>query len=171
MECKELAREKGQKKTEDKDMGRKFVFVLKLLVGAYLVFVGVTLLRTILDVRPSNFQVMSVTSAIFILVGTGYILSLFGSILKRKVNAAVKYMEEPEMSMAERPVRDGSICRTAPMTILKEEKQDIISDRHPHQGQKPDEKTSDRSSERGVLTVRLQTVGPDTTIWKNDSIK
>lgn len=153
-------------------MGRKFVFILKLFVGAYLIFVGVTLLKTILYVRPSNFQVMSVTSAIFILVGTGDIIYLFGGILKRKVNASVKYREDPEMPMVERkrPVRDESIFRTAPMTIMKEEKQGAIPERRPRQESKPDGKPSDRSLERGA-TVQLHTVGPETMVWKNDSIK
>lgn len=154
-------------------MGRKFVFILKLLVGAYLIFVGVTLLKTILNVRPSNFQVMSVTSAIFILVGTGYIIYLFGGILKRKVNASVKYREESEKLMVERQrsVRDESIFRTAPMRILKEEKHDAIPERRPHQEWKPDGKPSDRSLERSAPTVQLHTVGPETMVWKNDSIK
>lgn len=154
-------------------MGRKIIFTLKLLVGAYLIFVGVTLLRTILDVRPSNFQVMSVTSAIFILVGTGYIIYLFGGILKRKVNISAKYREEAEMPIGERQrhVRDESIFRTAPMTLLKEEKQDTMPERQPRQERKIDEKLSDRSLERNAPTVQLHTVGPDTMVWKNDSIK
>lgn len=168
---REISQERGHEKTEDKGMGRKFVFILKILVGAYLIFVGVTLLRTISDVRPSNFQVMGVTSAIFILVGTGYIIYLFGSILKRKVNASVQYREEPGMSMTERPVRDESLFRTAPMAILKEEKQDTMSERRPYEERKTDEKPLDRSLKQSSPIVQLHTVGPDTTVWKNDHIK
>ena len=164
------AQERGLSKTEDKGMGRKFVFTLKLLVGVYLIFVGATLLRTILDVRPSNFQVMCVVSAVYILVGAGYMIYFFGSILKRKVDASAKYREVPERLMAERSVRDESIFRTAPMAISKEE-QDIIPERHLHQERDTDEKPSDRILERSTATVQLHTVGPDTIVWKNNGIK
>ena len=38
-------------------LGRRIGFVLKLLAGAYLIFVGVTLLNTILEIRPGNQEV------------------------------------------------------------------------------------------------------------------
>lgn len=142
-------------------MGGKFVFILKLLVGGYLIFVGTTLLRTVLDVRPSNLQVMGVVSAIFILTGSAYILSLFWGVLKRRVNAPVNDRKETEMPAAEKPLRDGAMFRTAPMAAWNEEEQDAASKRQPRQERETPEKA----------TVQLHTVGPDTMVWEENRIK
>ena len=64
-------------------MGRRIGFVLKLLAGAYLIFVGVTLLNTILEIRPGNQEVMCGIAAVFILVGAVYLIILVGGVIKR----------------------------------------------------------------------------------------
>ncbi len=155
-------------------MGRKFVFLLKLLVGSYLIFVGATLLRTFLNERPSNLQAMCVAASLFILAGAGYIIVLFVRLLKRKKAASRYYMEEPQTPVPQGNMRDESIFRIAPMSVLGEEKQDNLSERHLNQEQKtpkdPSDRTADRPSnhtlDRKTATIQLQTVGPDTVAWK-----
>lgn len=148
-------------------MGRKFVFILKLLIGAYLIFVGVILLKTVLDEQPSNLQVMCVASSVFILFGIGYVIAVFGSALKKRMtSSALKYIEEPEMPTVERPVRDKAMFRTAPMVVLGEEKQERPSEGRSNQGHTISEKSSDRTSDRNSATIQLQKVGPDTMVWK-----
>lgn len=65
-------------------MGRRIGFVLKLLAGAYLIFVGVTLLNTILEIRPGNQEVMCGIAAVFILVGAVYLIILVGGVIKER---------------------------------------------------------------------------------------
>lgn len=155
-------------------MGRKCIFFLKLLTGAYLIFVGVTLLQTFLDERPSNLQAMCAAASLFILVGAGYMIALFVRLLKRKTKAFGYYMEETQTSVPQRPVRDGSIFRTAPMTAVGVEKQDHLSARNMDREQKMQKDLSDRmadrppthTADRKTAAIQLQKVGPDTMVWK-----
>lgn len=155
-------------------MGRKFIFFLKLLTGAYLIFVGVTLLRTFLNERPGNLQAMCAAASLFILVGAGYIITLFVRLLKRKTKAFGYYREETQTSVPQRPVRDGSIFRTAPMTVVGEQEQDHLSGRNMDREQKMQKDPSDRMADRPpthtpdtkTATIQLQKVGPDTMVWK-----
>lgn len=155
-------------------MGRRFGFLLKMLAGAYLIFVGVTLLQTFLDERPSNLQAMCVTASLFILAGAGYIIILFWGLLKRKTAAFKPYKEETEIPVQQGPVRNSSILRTAPMTVLREERQDIPSEggfNHEKQAaENPPDRTEDGPSgqlqDRKTSVIHLQTVGPETMVWK-----
>lgn len=143
-------------------MGRRLGFILKLLVGAYLIFVGVTLLNTVLEVRPGNQEVMCGIAAVFILVGAGYLIGPTGGAVKQAMESRPKadplLMDPPYSAM---PARDQSVFRTAPMVLLDEEAQkagaDTLSPQNPGQG---------GSAPVSSATVRLQTVGPDTTVWK-----
>lgn len=146
-------------------MNRKVLFVLKLLVGAYLVFVGVTLLRTILDVRPGNQEIMCGTASVFILVGTGYMIGLLVSAIKRSMEAHnAMNTEEPDPISEAGPSRDRSMFRTAPMPVLNEDKEVNRAGSMPVQERKKNTPVSGISSS----TVTLQKVGPDTMIWEND---
>lgn len=156
-------------------MGRKCIFFLKLLTGAYLIFVGVTLLQMFLDERPSNLQAMCAAASLFILVGAGYMIVLFVRLLKRKTKASgYSNMEETQTSVLQRPVRDGSIFRTAPMTAVAEQKQDRLSSRNMDREQKmqkdPSGRMADRppdhTADRKTAAIQMQTVGPDTMVWK-----
>ena len=99
-------------------------------------------------------------------------ISLFGSVLKKKMNThALQHSEEQVGTAAERPVRDASIFRTAPMTISQEEKQVLVSKRPPYQEQKKEDRPQGRDSIQNAATVQLQKVGPDTMVWKNNGIE
>lgn len=143
-------------------MNRRLRFIWKLLVGAYLIFVGVTLLNTILEVHPGNQEVMCGIAAVFILVGAGYVIGLIGGALKQAVESREKadslVMDPPYSAM---PARDQSVFRTAPMVLLDEEAQktgaDTLSPPEPGQGGR---------TPVSAATVRLQTVGPETAVWK-----
>ena len=96
-------------------MGRRIGFVLKLLAGAYLIFVGVTLLNTILEIRPGNQEVMCGIAAVFILVGAVYLIILVGGVIKRALEErAAEYPLEMDPPYSAMPVRDQSMFRTAP---------------------------------------------------------
>ncbi len=145
-------------------MSGRVRFVLKLLVGAYLVFVGVTLLRTILEVRPSNQEIMCGIATVFILVGAGYLIGVLGSAIKRSMEArAAEYREEPGMVSEARPARDQSLFRTAPMKVLDGDMQLLRA------GEDPllEGKQGAPASRLNASTVTLQKVGPDTMVWEN----
>ncbi len=144
-------------------MNRKVLFVLKLLVGAYLIFVGVTLLRTILDVRPGNQEIMSGIAVVFILVGGGYLIGMLVNAIKSSIGVRdVKHPEEMNQASGLRPERDRSLFRTAPMPIL-EEKEKI----RPGEGHFRERMQRVQTSGAGSATVTLQKVGPDTMVWDN----
>lgn len=137
--------------------------MLKILVGAYLIFVGITLLRTVQEVCPSNQEVMCGISAIFILAGSGYLIGLLAGAIKRNMEArAGEKTEGREPVSAARPVRDHSLFRTAPMTLLNTEEQESGAKEGDLQKQTEYAQASVSSS----ATVRLQKVGPDTMVWK-----
>lgn len=145
-------------------MNRKVLFVLKLLVGAYLIFVGVTLLRTILDVRPGNQEIMSGIAAVFILVGAGYLIGMLVSAIKSSIKVRdTRHPEEMNQASGVKPARDHSLFRTAPMSILEEEKEGI----RPGEGHFHERKQGSQTSRAGSATVTLQKVGPDTMVWEN----
>ena len=141
---------------------RRLGFIWKLLVGAYLIFVGVTLLNTILEVRPGNQEVMCGIAAVFILVGAGYLIGLLAGVVKRAMENRERTdsleMDPPYSAM---PVRDQSMFRTAPMVLLNEGHQAEGAEGSSLPEQKPRGQTAASSA-----TVQLQTVGPDTTVWK-----
>lgn len=146
-------------------MNRKVLFVLKLLVGAYLVFVGVTLLHTILDVRPGNQEIMCGIASVFILVGMGYMIGLLVSAIKRSIKARnVTRPEGTDPIFKARPLRDQSIFRTAAMPLLSEDKEQIPAGARPVKERKKSTPVSRISSS----TVTMQKVGPDTMIGEND---
>ena len=103
---------------------RRLGFIWKLLVGAYLIFVGVTLLNTILEVRPGNQEVMCGIAAVFILVGAGYLIGLLAGVVRRTMENRERTdsleMDPPYSAM---PARDQSLFRTAPMILLDEDDQ------------------------------------------------
>ncbi len=143
-------------------LGRRIGFVLKLLAGAYLIFVGVTLLNTVLEVRPGNQEVMCGIAAVFILVGAVYLIILVGGVVKRALEErAAEYPLEMDPPYSAMPVRDQSMFRTAPMVLLNEGHQAEGAEGSPLPEQKPRGQTAASSA-----TVQLQTVGPDTTVWK-----
>lgn len=137
--------------------------VLKLLIGAYLIFVGVTLLRTIQEVRPSNQEVMSGIASVFILVGSGYLIGLLVSAIKRSMETRnAGNTEEREIPSDARPVRDQSLFRTAPMVLL-----DAGVPAPRTEGEALQERAErPQVSADNSATVRLQKVGPDTMVWK-----
>ncbi|WP_285825979.1 hypothetical protein [Schaedlerella arabinosiphila] len=141
---------------------RRLGFIWKLLVGAYLIFVGVTLLNTILEVRPGNQEVMCGIAAVFILVGAGYLIGLLVGVVRRIMENRERTdsleMDPPYSAM---PARDQSLFRTAPMILLDED--DQSSDIQEGSIPKPEQ---DQKASVSPATVRLQTVGPDTTVWK-----
>ena len=142
----------GKHCTEDKLLGRKIGFVLKLLAGGYLIFVGVTLLNTILEVRPGNQEVMCGIAAIFILVGAVYLIVLLGGVIKRVIEErAAEYPLEMDPPYSAMPIRDQSIFRTAPMVILDKEYQTEGAQEGAPPEQMPREKAAvSRSEERRV---------------------
>lgn len=145
-------------------MNRKVLFILKLLVGAYLIFVGVTLLRTILDVRPGNQEIMSGIAVIFILVGSGYLIGMLVSAIKNSIKVRdARHPEEMNPASGMRPTHDRSLFRTAPMPKLEEEKERIRPGEEHFRERKQGAQTSGVSS----ATVTLQKVGPDTMVWDN----
>lgn len=145
-------------------MNRKVLFILKLLVGVYLIFVGVTLLRTILEMRPGNQEIMSGVAAMYILVGAGYLIGLLVSGIKSSIKVQnISYPDEIDQSFAVRPARDQSLFRTAPMHMLKEEHDGFRPGEEEHRERKQEGQTSRISSS----TVTLQKVGPDTMVWEN----
>ncbi len=144
-------------------MSRKILLTLKILVGAYLIFVGVMLLRTIQKVCPGNQEVMCGISAVFILVGSGYLIGLLAGAIKRSMDArAAEKMKEREPAPAARPVRDHSLFRTAPMTLLNTEEQESDA----REGALQERTGHAQIPGSTSATVRLQKVGPDTMVWK-----
>lgn len=145
-------------------MNRKVLFILKLLVGAYLIFVGVTLLRTVLDVRPGNQEIMSGIAVIFILVGFGYLIGMLASAIKSSIGVRdARHPEEMNQASGVRPTHDRSLFRTAPMPILEEGKERI----RPGEEHFRERKQGAQTSGVGSATVTLQKVGPDTMVWDN----
>lgn len=104
-------------------MFRKMRFVLKMLAGGYLLLVGVLLLQTMLEVRPSNMKWMCAVAAVFLLTGAGYILAALIRFFKtrKKKRADSDMADEDEDNLPEKTLlRDPATFRTAPMPMLDE---------------------------------------------------
>lgn len=146
-------------------MNRKVLLVLKILVGAYLIFVGVTLLQTFLEVQPGNQKIMSGIAVAFIMAGAGYLIGLLASAIKSSLkDRDVRYLEEVDQAAAVRPAHDRSLFRTAPMPMLREEKE--VG--RPGEGHSRERKQGAQTSGIGSATVTLQKVGPDTMVWDKE---
>lgn len=109
-------------------MNKRMSNVIKLLTGAYLFGVGVILFWTFVKEHPSDFVFKIVLSVLFLIVGGGYLFLTLRGIIKIRIPQIWKKhgtgekkskKKEPEPKVYEKPVRDQTTFRTAPMNTVK----------------------------------------------------
>lgn len=113
------------KYTEEKDMNKKVNYILRIVLGLYLAFVGGKLTREMLMERPSDMAFKLFMGAVFIAVGLGYVIWIIKSMAaekkkeqeeERKAEAA----EAAERKIKQRRERAREQSRTAPMPSQSE---------------------------------------------------
>lgn len=70
-------------KTEDRDMNKKTNYILRLMLGMYLAFIGVNLIRETLAAHPSDLAFKLFMGIIFVIIGAGYTIW----VIKRMVSS------------------------------------------------------------------------------------
>ncbi len=121
-------------------MNKKTNYILRLMLGMYLAFIGVNLIRETLAAHPSDLAFKLFMGIIFVIIGAGYTIW----IIKRMVSSKKAEQEEQKreeaaeaalQKMKQRRQRVLTQSRTAPMPSpaeleagMKELKQDSKED-------------------------------------------
>lgn len=126
-------------------MYTKFVNLLKLIVCVYFVYVGVELIKIMMDQRPEDMTKKLLIATAFLLVGAGYFVWTLGHmserLRKRMKEIWALWQEEERREEARQDVarkarhaerhkdtnRDSSMFRTAPMEPVGESIQGTIT--------------------------------------------
>lgn len=113
-------------------MNKKSGLILRIILGAYLIFLGVSLLSQMIQSRPSDFALKSVIAVVFIIVGGMYAFSHIKAIYKMVKEETDECSdngsdETGTKSLAEKPNHDASIYRTAPMPAQEEIRRGMVS--------------------------------------------
>ena len=131
--------------TKEKPVYTKLVNLLKLTVSAYFVFVGVELVKIMMDQRPEDMTKKLLIATVFLVVGAGYFVWTLGRMsgrLRKKVAEVWAGWQEEARQEAKRQEakrqlweakrhkggnRDSSMFRTAPMEPVGESIQGTIT--------------------------------------------
>lgn len=97
-------------------MNKKSGLVLRIILGAYLIFLGCNLLMQLTKIQPSDMAVKSVFAVIFIVTGALYafinIRAVYRMVKEETADPEEKTEDKPQF---EKPQHDKSMFRTAPM--------------------------------------------------------
>lgn len=99
-------------------MNKKSGLILRIMLGAYLTYLGVDLVRTIMAEKPSDMMMKAAMGVAFIIVGICYAIWAIRGAWKlyKTANPDMEKEEEnPEEKVYKRPVTDKTKYRTAPM--------------------------------------------------------
>lgn len=104
-------------------MNKKSAFIVKILLGLYLAYIGVQLILDVTAERPSNQAFMCAMAVLFIIIGIGYAIQNIKKILpprEKDGKGERKKSQEEEKTVYKRPITDKTKYRTAPMPELKD---------------------------------------------------
>lgn len=97
-------------------MNKKSGLVLRIILGAYLIFLGCNLLTQLIKIQPSDMVVKSVFALIFIVTGALYAFhnarAVYRIVKEETADPEEKTEDKPQF---EKPQHDKSMFRTAPM--------------------------------------------------------
>lgn len=97
-------------------MNKKSGLVLRIILGAYLIFLGCNLLTQLIKIQPSDMAVKSVFALIFIVTGALYAFhnarAVYRIVKEETADPEEKTEDKP---LFEKPQHDKSMFRTAPM--------------------------------------------------------
>lgn len=68
--------------TEDKNMNNKSGHVIRIILGAYLAYLGVRILMRVIEAEPSNSEIMGLLAVLFIVIGGGYAVFSIRNLIK-----------------------------------------------------------------------------------------
>lgn len=115
-------------------MNKKSGLVLRIILGGYLVFLGVSLLMQMIQQQPSDMVLKSGIAVVFIAVGGFYAvhnIKAFYKMIKAENEEIPEVSEKQEKSEVrfEKAQHDASLYRTAPMprqddVTLKQQKEE-----------------------------------------------
>lgn len=101
-------------------MNKKSGLVLRIILGGYLTFLGVSLFIQVIQIRPSDLVLKGIIAVIFVLVGGAYVFINIKSVYKM-VKAEAEEPEEMEKESKapqfKKIQHDASLYRTAPMPL------------------------------------------------------
>ncbi len=114
------------------DMNKKSGLILRIILGAYLIFLGVSLLSQMIQSRPSDFVLKSVIAIVFIIVGGMYAFGNIKAIYNMVKEETDEFSdngadETRTKALDEKPNHDASIYRTAPMPNREEIRRGMVS--------------------------------------------
>lgn len=130
--------------TKESEMNKKAGLVLRIILGGYLTFLGVSLLIQMIQIRPSDLVLKGTIAVVFILVGGGYAFANIKSVYKM-IKAETEEPEETEKESQtpqfKKMQHDASLYRTAPMSLQS----DVTL--VPQKEENPARQTEDRTAE------------------------
>lgn len=103
-------------------MSKKKVRMTKMILGAYLVIIGILLCIDVYDQKPSNMQIIFIVASIMIIVGFLYLIQdlikAFEKSMKEKAEQKAR-MQEEERIKRHKELHSSDKFRTAPMPVIK----------------------------------------------------
>lgn len=131
-------------------MNKKRSTALRIVLGAYLTFIGGQLMYDVVTEKPSDMTLKCAMAAVFMIIGVGYIIwSIRGAVdfSQWKKKKAPVPEDTKDKKVYRRPVTDKTTYRTAPMPTAQEIEAGMRA---------PEEKVSVKSSEKkNNVTVDL----------------
>lgn len=103
-------------------MKKKKVQIIKIILGAYITFVGSMLFIDVYDQKPSDMQLKILIAVIFVITGIYYIVKNAQNILEKYQTAKAEQISLEQQEEAERRHRalhSSDKFRTAPMRVIK----------------------------------------------------
>ena len=83
-------------------MNKKAAYALRLVLGAYLAYLGVKLIIQMVQERPTNMILMCALSVVFVIVGGGYAIYSLKKLLDiRKEERGTAVSDEPDEERAQ----------------------------------------------------------------------
>lgn len=148
-------------------MNKKSGIAIRIVLGGYLVFLGVSLLVQAIQIKPSDFALKAALSLLFIGVGGAYAFSYIRRAYKL-LKASMGETEETEENERERkqrafekPEHDAALYRTAPMPTQEELHRSMLleeTDLTNHQTENPkQERETERTQPEEMQAEEVQT--------------
>ncbi len=107
-------------------MNNKSGHVIRIILGAYLAYLGVRILIQVIKTEPSNSEIMGVLSVLFIIIGAGYAIFSIRNFIKAYKSENAKNSGIDETQELNIPENMGNIRKADPeQTADKNEKRPV----------------------------------------------
>lgn len=136
-------------------MKQRMIQIIKIILGAYLTFIGCVHFINIYDQKPSDMYLQIIIAFVFIIVGVMYMIwdvrKLVEKVLREKAElAAQKEAEERERRYKE--LHSSEKFRTAPMCVIRPISLEKIKENETTENIRDEESEESKESEIGIET-------------------